>query len=295
MENQFSNERIEGMIVTVRNVHVIIDRDLAKLYQVNISQMNRQIKRNMDRFPEDFMFQLTKAEYDGLKCHFGISNSRGGDRALPYAFTEQGVSMLSGILRSEIAIQINIRIIRAFVSMRRFIAANSSIFQRLEKVEYRQFESEYRINELFEKLENKTLQNSQGIFFDGQMFDAYVFAADLIRSASKSVVLIDNYIDETVLTMLDKREKEIEAVIYTKDINRKFSLDLKKHNEQYRPVEVRTFTKAHDRFLLIDEKVYHLGASLKDLGRKWFAFSLMTEWTAQDIIDRIQNSDCMSQ
>ena len=241
------------------------------------------------------MFQLTKAEYDGLKCHFGISNSRGGDRALPYAFTEQGVSMLSGILRSEIAIQINIRIIRAFVSMRRFIAANSSIFQRLEKVEYRQFESEYRINELFEKLENKTLQNSQGIFFDGQMFDAYVFIADLIRSASKSVVLIDNYIDETVLTMLDKREKEIEAVIYTKDINRKFSLDLKKHNEQYRPVEVRTFTKAHDRFLLIDEKVYHLGASLKDLGRKWFAFSLMTEWTAQDIIDRIQNSDCMSQ
>lgn len=295
MENQFSNERIEGMIVTVRNVHVIIDRDLAKLYQVNISQMNRQIKRNMDRFPEDFMFQLTKAEYDGLKCQNGISNSRGGDRALPYAFTEQGVSMLSGILRSEIAIQINIRIIRAFVSMRRFIAANSSIFQRLEKVEYRQFESEYRINELFEKLENKTLQNSQGIFFDGQMFDAYVFIADLIRSASKSVVLIDNYIDETVLTMLDKREKEIEAVIYTKDINRKFSLDLKKHNEQYRPVEVRTFTKAHDRFLLIDEKVYHLGASLKDLGRKWFAFSLMTEWTAQDIIDRIQNSDCMSQ
>ncbi len=140
-----------------------------------------------------------------------------------------------------------------------------------------------------------SLPPTHGIFFDGQMFDAYVFAADLIRSARKSVVLIDNYIDETVLTMLDKREKEVEAVIYTKDINSKFSLDLKKHNEQYRPVEVRTFTKAHDRFLLIDEKVYHLGASLKDLGRKWFAFSLMTEWTAQDIIDRIQNSDCMSQ
>ena len=140
-----------------------------------------------------------------------------------------------------------------------------------------------------------SLPPTHGIFFDGQMFDAYVFAADLIRSARKSVVLIDNYIDETVLTMLDKREKEVEAVIYTKDINRKFSLDLKKHNEQYRLVEVRTFTKAHDRFLLIDEKVYHLGASLKDLGRKWFAFSLMTEWTAQDIIDRIQNSDCMSQ
>ena len=136
-----------------------------------------------------------------------------------------------------------------------------------------------------------SLPPTHGIFFDGQMFDAYVFAADLIRSASKSVVLIDNYVDETVLTMLDKREKEVEAIIYTKDINRKFSLDLKKHNEQYRPVEVRTFTKAHDRFLLIDEKVYHIGASLKDLGRKWFAFSLMTEWTAQDIIDRIQNSD----
>ena len=136
-----------------------------------------------------------------------------------------------------------------------------------------------------------SLPPTHGIFFDGQMFDAYVFAADLIRSARKSVVLIDNYVDETVLTVLDKRGMEVDAVIYTKDINRKFSLDLKKHNEQYRPVEVRTFTKAHDRFLLIDEKVYHIGASLKDLGRKWFAFSLMTEWTAQDIIDRIQNSD----
>ena len=140
-----------------------------------------------------------------------------------------------------------------------------------------------------------SLPPTHGIFFDGQMFDAYVFAADLIRSASKSVVLIDNYVDETVLTVLDKRGMEVDAVIYTKDINRKFCLDLKKHNEQYRPVEVRTFTKAHDRFLLIDEKVYHIGASLKDLGRKWFAFSLMTEWTAQDIIDRIQKSDCMSQ
>ena len=140
-----------------------------------------------------------------------------------------------------------------------------------------------------------SLPPTLGIFFDGQMFDAYVFAADLIRSASKSVVLIDNYVDETVLTVLDKRGMEVDAVIYTKDISKKFCLDLKKHNEQYRPVEVRTFTKAHDRFLLIDEKVYHIGASLKDLGRKWFAFSLMTEWTAQDIIDRIQNSDCMSQ
>lgn len=136
-----------------------------------------------------------------------------------------------------------------------------------------------------------SLPPTLGIFFDGQMFDAYVFAADLIRSARKSVVLIDNYVDETVLTVLDKRGMEVDAVIYTKDISKKFCLDLKKHNEQYRPVEVRTFTKAHDRFLLIDEKVYHIGASLKDLGRKWFAFSLMTEWTAQDIIDRIQNSD----
>ena len=140
-----------------------------------------------------------------------------------------------------------------------------------------------------------SLPPTHGIFFDGQMFDAYVFAADLIRSARKSVVLIDNYVDETVLTVLDKRGMEVDAVIYTKDISKKFCLDLKKHNEQYRPVEVRTFTKAHDRFLLIDERVYHIGASLKDLGRKWFAFSLMTEWTAQDIIDRIQNSDCMSQ
>ena len=182
--------------------------------------------------------------------------------------------------------------------LRAYLLKGYSINMRFDTLENRIAEHEILLKEHSEKIDffvRTSLPPTHGIFFDGQMFDAYVFAADLIRSASKSVVLIDNYVDETVLTVLDKRGMEVDAVIYTKDISKKFCLDLKKHNEQYRPVEVRTFTKAHDRFLLIDEKVYHLGASLKDLGRKWFAFSLMTEWTVHDIIDRIQNSDCMSQ
>ena len=179
----------------------------------------------------------------------------------------------------------------------RLLQLSADIDRRLTSHAIKLNEHECQLKEHSKKIDffiQSSLPPKQGIFFDGQIYDAYSFVADLVRSAKRRIVLIDNYIDETVLTILDKRHEDVEAIIYTKELNRQFSLDLKKHNEQYRPIEVRTFNKAHDRFLLIDDKVYHLGASLKDLGRKWFAFSLMTEWTSTGLLERIINDDILS-
>lgn len=281
------DERIGKQIVTLRGSQVILDRDLARLYQVEVSQMNRQVKRNIGRFPEDFMFQLTKEELEGLKCHFGISNTRGGDRVLPYAFTELGVSMLAGLLRSDIAIKANIAIIRAFTTMKRIISENSIMYNRLDKIEFRQLESEMKITELFNRLDKTYYQPKEGIFFDGQIYDAYTFVADLIRKADKRIILIDNYIDDTVLTILDKRKDNVDATIYTSEITKETKLDTRKHNMQYRPIQVREFMKAHDRFLMIDDRVYLIGASIKDLGKKWFGFTIMESVKPEDIIGRL--------
>ncbi len=280
--------RIEERIHTIRGKQVILDRDLAQLYQVEVSQMNRQVKRNIERFPDDFMFQITREEWSGVKCHFGISNSRGGDRTLPYAFTEQGVSMLSGLLRSPIAIEANIRIIRAFVALRKAFKDNEMILHRIERIEYRQSNSEFRIEELFNIIQDtQENKNIQGIFFDGQIYDAYTFVAELIRKAARRIVLIDNYIDDTVLTMLSKRANGVEAIVYTGKVSRQLQLDIDKYNAQYPPVEIRTFSKAHDRFLIIDDAVYLIGASIKDLGKKWFGFTLMENTDAEELVGRI--------
>ncbi len=279
--------KIETRIVTVRGVQVILDRDLAMLYEVDIAQMNRQVKRNIKRFPEDFMFQLTREEFISLKCHFGISNTRGGDRALPYAFTEQGVSMLSGLLRSETAIQANIIIMRAFVAMRRFMSANSDMFRRIDLLDRRQIETERKLNLVLDKLGDGMLKYKCGIFFDGQTFDAYVLVSDLIRSAKKRVVMIDNYVDESVLTMLDKRNKGVTAEIYTRQISKQFGLDIVKHDSQYPPIPVKILKKSHDRFLVIDDEVYHVGASFKDLGKKWFAIMKMDTKNGQELISQL--------
>ena len=284
LENKTS---IEERIFSIRGKQVILDRDLAKLYEVDVAQMNRQVKRNIERFPDDFMFQLNSQEWKHLKCHFGISNTKGGDRALPYAFTEQGVSMLAGLLRSPVAIEANIRIIRAFVSMRKTLKDNDLIIHRIERIEYRQSQSEFRIEELFNKIEISSDVPSQGIFFDGQVYDAYTFVSDLVRKAVRRIVLIDNYIDDTVLTLLDKRTAGVETVIYTGRISEQLQLDIDKHNAQYPPIEVRTFTKSHDRFLIIDDAVYLIGASIKDLGKKWFGFTLMENTRAEELIGKL--------
>ena len=289
------NNKIENRILLIRGIHVMIDRDLAELYQIETKTLNQQVKRNQERFPDAFMFRLNEHEFSELVTNCDRFNSLKHSSSLPYAFTEQGVSMLSAVLRSPTAIQVSICIMESFVKMRRYLVSNIGLFQRLEQFEIRQRNTEKQVDKILHIIdESRNLKQEQGIFFDGQIFDAYVFAANLVRSAESSIILIDNYIDETVLTILDKRHEDVEAIIYTKELNRQFSLDLKKHNEQYRPIEVRTFNKAHDRFLLIDDKVYHLGASLKDLGKKWFAFSLMTEWTSTGLLERIINDDILS-
>lgn len=279
---------IENLIYVVRNRQVMFDRDLAKLYQVETGQLNRQVKRNIERFPSDFMFQLTKEEMAILKCQNGIA-SWGGDRHFPYAFTENGVAMLSGILRSETAVDVNIRIMRAFTAMRHFLANNVQLFQRLSNIEYHQIETDHRIDEVFKQL-NANTQPQQGIFFDGQVFDAYRYISNLVRKAKKSIVLVDNYVDDTVLTLLDKRKDGVSATIYTQNISQQLRLDIARHNAQYTIIDVQSFNKAHDRFLLIDEEVYHIGASIKDLGKKWFAFTLLRDMTAAELLKKIQTA-----
>ncbi len=289
-------EQIENMIFTIRGVQVIVDRDLAMLYGVETKRLKEQVKRNINRFPDDFMFQLTIEEAKSLRSQIATMNpipsrsqfatldtGRGHNiKYQPYAFTESGVAMLSGILRSEIAVDVNIRIMRAFVGMRRFLASNAQVFQRLEVIEHHQLEisahqlqTDHQIEEIFNRLDQESLVPQQGIFFDGQIFDAHTFVSDLIRSAKKRIVLFDNYVDDTVLALLDKRKKNVEAEIYTKAVSRQLSLDIARHNAQYRPIAVTVFDRTHDRFLCIDNTVYHIGASLKDLGKKWCAFSKM--------------------
>jgi len=268
-------EDIKSKIFTIRGVQVMLDFHLAAIYKVETRRLNEQVKRNINRFPDRFMFQLNNTEWDNLKSQFATS-SWGGVRKLPYVFTEQGIAMLSSVLKSNTAIEASIMIMNAFITMRRFLMENASTFQRFDRIELKQLESDQKFEQLFKALESKKLAPTQGIFFDGQIFDAYQFVSDLIRSAEKSIILIDNYLDDSVLTILSKRNKGVKVQIYTEKIKEDFKLDLQKYNAQYENIDVIIFKKSHDRFLIINEKiVYHLGASLKDLGKKWFAFSKM--------------------
>jgi len=280
---------IEPLIRLIRGQQIILDFDLAMLYNIETKRLKEQVKRNIIRFPADFMFQLTTDEFNSLRSQIATSNKRGGTRYLPYAFTESGVAMLSSVLHTEVAITTNIKIMRAFTSMRHIIAASTQMLQRLANIEYHQIETDKRIDEVFRRLDQGA-KAKQGIFFDGQIFDAYIFVSDLIKSATTRIILIDNYIDETVFTQLDKRQPSVSATIYTKQITAQLQLDIERHNAQYAQITVERYANSHDRFLLIDEKVYHLGASLKDLGKKWFAFSLMEELTAEELLSRIKDN-----
>jgi hypothetical protein len=273
-------ENLQSMIFTVRGAQVMIDRDLASIYQVENKRLNEQVKRNITRFPKEFRFQLTDVEKEKLVANCDRFEPLKHASSNPYAFTEQGVAMLSAVLRSETAIQTSIHIINAFVAMRRLLAASGGLLQRMDTLEKRQITHEIktddRFEQVFDALESKNLNQTQGIFFDGQIFDAYVFVNDLLRQAKKSIVLIDNYVDDSVLQQLAKRKKGVSATILTRAIGKELAQDLKKHNAQYPPITIHQFADSHDRFLILDgENVYHLGASLKDLGRKWFAFSKM--------------------
>jgi hypothetical protein len=289
------NSEIEIRIFTVRGKQVMLDSHLAELYVVELKRLNEQVKRNSERFPENFMFQLTRSEFEFLRSQFatlktatfknaGITenDNRGKHRKhLPYVFTEQGVAMLSAILRSETAVKVSILIMNAFIEMRKFIQANTDLFHRMDILESKQTETDRKFSQIFQSLEKHEPKPENGIFFDGQIFDAYVFVSDLIRAAMHSIILIDNYIDESVLLLLTKRRQGVKAVIYTRS-NKTIMLDLEKHNQQYDPVEYRKLEISHDRFLLIDEvELYHIGASLKDLGKKWFAFSKLNSMTSE--------------
>ncbi|MBW8050768.1 MAG: ORF6N domain-containing protein [Cytophagales bacterium] len=269
-------ENIQNLIFTIRDIQVMIDRDLADMYSVETKVLNQAVKRNLNRFPELFRFQLTEKEKIELVTNCDRFKKLKHSSVNPYAFTEQGVSMLSAVLYSDTAVNISIQIIQAFVEMKKFISTNASIFQRLDKVELKQIKTDQKFEEIFKALEDKSIKPKQGIFYDGQIFDAYVFVSDLIKSAQKSILLIDNYVDETVLQLFTKRNKNVSVSIYTKNITETLKQDLAKHNSQYPKIEIKEFAKSHDRFLIIDDKeLYHFGASLKDLGKKWFAFSKM--------------------
>ena len=282
-------QNIQNLIFTIRGKQVMLDSDLARLYQVETRVLNQAVKRNSKRFPVEFMFQLSLEEYDFLKSQIVISKNvglesqtvipkenRGGRRKLPFVFTEQGVSMLSAVLRSDIAIETSIKIINAFVNMRKFISANAVLFQRIEHLEIKQFSTDNKLNEILKAIESKQLQPKQGIFFNGQVFDAWLFISDLIKKAKQCIILIDNYVDETVLSLFAKKKKAVSVDIYTKNISRALNEDAQKFNAQYGGLTLHKFSASHDRFLLIDKtNVYHIGASIKDLGKKWFAFSKM--------------------
>ena len=279
MQNLIINENnIKDKIHTIRNQQVMLDRDLAELYGVETKHINQAVKRNETRFPKDFMFQLSKEEFENWRSQIVTSNSdKMGLRRPPYAFTEQGVSMLSAVLKSEIAVDISVKIIRAFIEMRKIINSDNALFYKIDFLEKRQISYELKtdtkINQILNALEDKTLKPKQGIFYDGQIFDAYVFVNDLLKLAITEIILIDNYIDETVFTLFSKYSN-IKIQIYTANITKQLKLDFEKYQTQYQNIDLIQFKNSHDRFLIIDKKkVYYLGASLKDLGKKWFAFS----------------------
>lgn len=285
---------IQGMIYDIRGKQVMLDSDLAMLYQVETGALNRAVKRNETRFPDDFRFQLTKDEYTNLKCQIGISseNEYGGRRTLPYAFTEQGISMLSSVLKSDVAVNVSIGIMRTFVEMRKYMANTSLLYDRMNAMEERQITYQNETNEKFERVFEYIAdheESQQKIFYDGQIYDAFSLLVDFISGAEKNIVLVDNYVDVGTLNILAKKKSGVDVTIYTVKKTRLSEKDVETFNQQYSELEVQYTGVFHDRFLIIDEtKAYHIGASLKDAGKKCFAISLLNdEGVVYDILQRL--------
>jgi hypothetical protein len=299
MDLNTSSPIIENRIFTLRGVQVMIDSDLAEIYQIETKVLNQAVKRNIERFPETFRFQLIESELQGLRSQFattsnlksqtvtsrndektakGSGSGHGGRRTLPYAFTEQGVAMLSAVLRSDIAVRVSIQIMQAFIQMRKTIGNHQQLLQLSDDFTKHKLEAEQNFEKIFKALEAPDIKDKQVVFFDGQIYDAYQFVNILIKKAKTSIILIDNYIDDTVITQLTAKHKGVKVYLLSKNFSKKLQLDIQKANEQYPLFKAISFAKAHDCFLIIDKKeVYHIGASLKDLGKKWFAFSKMKD------------------
>lgn len=301
-----SDNGIGDLIYAVRGMQVMLDRDLARLYEVETKVLNQAVKRNIERFPEQFCFQLSEAEaadWSLVQGLFGnvqtldsrsqivtLKLQRGKNlKYLPFVFTEQGVSMLSAVLRSRRAVEVSIRIMTAFVEMRKLYSMHSGLIQRLEGIERKQLQHDKHFEMVFSALEKKDSIPVEGVFFDGQVFDSYELASRIIRSADKNIVLIDNYIDENSLRQLSKRKEGVKVFLLSNSKKESLQLDVEKANAQFGGFNLCFFARSHDRFLIIDEReVYHLGASLKDLGKRWFAFSKLERSSVSGILMEVQ-------
>ncbi|WP_320917831.1 ORF6N domain-containing protein [Enterocloster bolteae] len=276
-----SDNTIRNLIFVVRGQQVMMDSDLAALYQVETKVFNQAVKRNVARFPDAFRFQLTDGEYADLRSQIVTSNGRGGRRYLPYVFTEQGIAMLSAVLNSDIAIQVSIQIMTAFVEMRSFLVNNTALFEKISELNWRQQEYEKKTDERFEKVFDYIAENNevkQKIFFDGQIYDAFSLLVELVGKAEKSIILIDNYVDVDTLNILAKKKRNVNVCIYTVKQTKLTAADVRNFNRQYPKLEVKYTGVFHDRFLIIDDYfAYHIGASLKDAGKKCFGINLMED------------------
>ena len=296
------NREIQSMIYTFRGRQVMLDSDLARLYQVTTSNLNKAMKRNIARFPEHFCFQLTENEYENLRFQNGISsltNNYGGRRYMPYVFTEQGIAMLSAVLKSETAVEVSIKIMNSFVEMRKFLLSNQELFSRLDKVELRQIEFEKKIDsknaDTDKKLEEvfdyiaTTKEVKQKIFFNGQIYDAFSLMVEIVEKAREEFILIDNYVDVNTLNILSKKRKEVDVLIVTSGKGNLTEKDIAKFNSQYPKLMVKINKDFHDRFIIIDRKeVYHIGASIKDAGKKSFGITkLDVEDLTKSLLDKV--------
>lgn len=295
-EIEVTSVTVSCMIHIIRGKQVILDSDLAMLYQVETGAMNRAVKRNKKRFPEDFCFQLTEEEF--MRCQNGISKDestegRGGRRYMPYAFTEQGISMLSAILRSDVAINVSIGIMRAFVEMRKFLATNSMILNRVDELEMKQLEyqksTDAKFDKVFQYIEDHA-ESEQKIFFDGQIYDAFSLITSIVQKAKKEIILIDGYVDVDTLNILAKKNTGVDVKIYMYASAQLTNRDVTTFNAQYPTLTVKKTQVFHDRFIILDGKTaYHIGASIKDAGKKCFGISLIDDpGVVSDLLNRLK-------
>lgn len=295
-----TEDKIQNLIHYIRGQQVMIDSDLAMLYNVETKRLNESVKRNAKRFPESFCFQLTEDEYADLRSQIATSNtktekasSKGGRRYLPYAFTEQGIAMLSAVLRSDEAIQVSVNIMNTFVKMRRFMAENALMFDKLNSLELKQLEYQKESNEKFDQIFAYISEHEevgQKIFFEGQIYDAFSLLVSLIEKAENSIVLIDNYVDVGTLNILAKKKEGVDVTVYTVRRTRLASQDIANFNSQYPTLTVNYTGVFHDRFLIVDETTaYHIGASLKDAGKKCFGITRIEDiGIVSDILQRLE-------
>ncbi|MBR0317711.1 MAG: ORF6N domain-containing protein [Spirochaetia bacterium] len=280
---------IENKILVIRGQQVMLDRDLAELYGVETKRLNEAVRRNPKRFPEKNCFVLSDEETSALLSRSQLATLKVRGRNIkykPHVFTEQGVAMLSTVLSSDIAIEISLKIMDAFVDMRKFILSNAQVFQRLDSLEAYKIESSHKIDTLFSLMDKYKIEDKQGIFYQGQIFDAFSFFQNLIQKAQKEIILIDNYIDLTVLERLTKKQPGVNVTIFTKSDTPITQLEINKFNKQYPTIAIKYTSSMHDRFLIIDNtEIYHIGASIKDLGKKCFAFTKLED--AKSVIKEV--------